>query len=63
MKKPFLKTQVGKVLLGGLDLFTGGTASNIAEKTETHGVGEVDVPKVVGAIVSGIVALLLYYLK
>lgn len=68
MKKPFNKTKVGhfltdsavgKILVGSVDTFTGGLASNIIEETPTSPSGSADKIKAVGAILT---ALILIYL-
>ena len=54
MKKPFFKTAFGKILVGAGDAFTGGTISNIVEKTESHEKGKMDIPKAIGVIATAI---------
>lgn len=66
MKKPFNKTKVGnfltnkrggKMLVGALDTFTGGLASNVIEKTDTTESGQVDWTKLLGLIITALVMI------
>lgn len=68
MKKPFNETRIGRFLtkkplgrlvLGGIDAVTFGTASNVIESTEEHPSGTADLIKLVGSfLIAGVLIYL-----